>query len=95
MSGIRLIAGLGNVGPEYDATRHNAGFWLLDRLASRSGVSFGHQARFFGDIARASIAGESVWLLKPTTFMNRSGQAVASLASFYRVSAESILIVHD
>jgi PTH1 family peptidyl-tRNA hydrolase len=95
MSGIRLIAGLGNVGPEYDATRHNAGFWLLDRLASRSGVSFGHQARFFGDIARASIAGESVWLLKPTTFMNRSGQAVASLASFHRVSAESILIVHD
>jgi PTH1 family peptidyl-tRNA hydrolase len=95
MNGIRLIAGLGNVGPEYEATRHNAGFWLLDRLASRCAVSYGHQARFFGDTAKASIAGEPVWLLKPSTFMNRSGQALAALAGFYRIPVESVLIVHD
>jgi PTH1 family peptidyl-tRNA hydrolase len=95
MNGIRLIAGLGNIGPEYEATRHNAGFWFLDRLAARCAASFGHQTRFFGDTAKASIAGESVWLLKPSTFMNRSGQAVAALAGFYRIPVESILIVHD
>lgn len=93
--GIRLIAGLGNVGPQYDETRHNAGFWFVDRLASRGSVSFSQQAKFFGETARLSAAGESVWLLKPSTFMNRSGQAVAALASFYRIPPESILIVHD
>jgi len=93
--GIRLIAGLGNVGPQYDETRHNAGFWFVDRLASRGSVSFSQQAKFFGEIARLSAGGESVWLLKPSTFMNRSGQAVAALASFYRIPPESILIVHD
>ncbi len=95
MSAIRLIAGLGNVGPDYDATRHNAGFWLLDRLARARGLTFARQTRFLGDVSRLTHAGESVWLLKPGTFMNRSGQAVAALAGFYRIPAESILIVHD
>lgn len=95
MSAIRLITGLGNVGPEYEATRHNAGFWLVDRLASERGVSFSRQSRFFGEVARLPLAGESVWLLKPGTFMNRSGQAVAALAGFYRIPVDAILIVHD
>jgi PTH1 family peptidyl-tRNA hydrolase len=95
MSAIRLITGLGNVGPEYEATRHNAGFWFVDRLASERGLSFSRQSRFFGEVARLPLAGESVWLLKPGTFMNRSGQAVAALAGFYRIPVESILIVHD
>lgn len=94
-AGIRLIAGLGNIGPQYEDTRHNAGFWLLDRLAERGSVRFAAQSKFFGDIARTTIAGESVWLLKPSTFMNRSGLAVSALAGFYRVPAEAVLIVHD
>lgn len=93
--GIRLIAGLGNIGPQYDETRHNAGFWFVDRLAARGSASFTQQAKFFGATARVLIGGESVWLLKPSTFMNRSGQAVAALAGFYRIPPESILIVHD
>ncbi len=95
MSGIRLIAGLGNIGPEYEDTRHNAGFWFVDELARASGASFSRQAKFFGEVARASIAGESVYLVKPSTYMNRSGQAVAALASFYRIAPQSVLVVHD
>ena len=95
MNGIRLIAGLGNVGPEYDDTRHNAGFWFVDALARAHSASFSRQSKFFGDVARITAAGEPVYLIKPTTFMNRSGQAVAALAGFYRVTPESILVVHD
>ena len=95
MNGIRLIAGLGNVGPEYDDTRHNAGFWFVDALARAHSTSFSRQSKFFGDVARITAAGEPVYLIKPTTFMNRSGQAVAALAGFYRVTPESILVVHD
>ena len=95
MSGIRLIAGLGNIGPEYDDTRHNAGFWFVDQLARASNTALARQTKFFGDVARISVAGESVHLLKPSTFMNRSGQAVAALAGFYRVAPEAILVVHD
>jgi PTH1 family peptidyl-tRNA hydrolase len=95
MSGIRLIVGLGNIGPEYENTRHNAGFWLVDRLAARFGSSMAPQSRFFGDTGRATIARAPVWLLKPSTFMNRSGQSVAALAGFYRIPVESILVVHD
>jgi len=95
MNGIRLIAGLGNVGPEYDDTRHNAGFWFVDALARAHSTSFSRQSKFFGDVARITASGEPVYLIKPTTFMNRSGQAVAALAGFYRVAPESILVVHD
>jgi peptidyl-tRNA hydrolase, PTH1 family len=92
---FQLIAGLGNPGSEYERTRHNAGFWFLDALARQAGASMRAERGFYGDIARTSIAGETVWLAKPTTFMNRSGQCVAALAKFYKIAPEKILIVHD
>ena len=95
MSGIRLIAGLGNIGPEYDDTRHNAGFWFVDALARSQSLSFTRQAKFFGEVARFTAGGEPVFLVKPSTYMNRSGQAVAALAGFYRIAPEAILVVHD
>lgn len=95
MSGIRLIAGLGNIGAEYEDTRHNAGFWFVERLARKHGASFAKQTRFFGEVARVALNGEAVHLVKPSTFMNRSGQAVAALAQFYRIAPEAVLVVHD
>ena len=95
MSGIRLIAGLGNIGPEYDDTRHNAGFWFVDALVRSQSLSFTRQAKFFGEVARFTAGGEPVFLVKPSTYMNRSGQAVAALAGFYRIAPEAILVVHD
>lgn len=94
-SAIALIAGLGNPGPEYQQTRHNAGFWYVDALARRCGVDARKDAKFRGWTARAELAGTSVWLLKPDTFMNLSGQSVAALASFYKVPVTQILVVHD
>lgn len=91
MTTPRLVVGLGNPGPEYETTRHNAGFWFVDRLAEALRVSLAPQAKFFG---RAARAGE-LWLLQPTTYMNRSGQAVAALANFYKISPAEILVVHD
>ena len=87
----RLIVGLGNPGPEYEATRHNVGFWFADQLADQLKVALAPQAKYFG---RAARAGE-LWLLQPTTFMNRSGQAVAALANFYKIEPGEILVVHD
>ena len=92
---IRLIAGLGNPGSEYESTRHNAGFWLVDALARAHGASFARERRFFGEVARARIGRTDVWLLKPGTFMNRSGQAVAALANFHRIDTGQVLIAHD
>ncbi|MBT6273030.1 MAG: aminoacyl-tRNA hydrolase [Chromatiales bacterium] len=92
---LALLVGLGNPGSKYDATRHNAGFWFLDRVAARSGGAFRPEAKFAGDVAQATIGGKQVRLLKPTTFMNRSGQSVAALARFYRVTPSEILVVHD
>jgi peptidyl-tRNA hydrolase, PTH1 family len=92
---FQLIAGLGNPGSEYERTRHNAGFWFLDALARQAGASMRAERGFYGEIARTSIEGETVWLAKPTTFMNRSGQCVAALAKFYKIAPEKILIVHD
>lgn len=92
---IALIAGLGNPGPEYANTRHNAGFWFLDALARAYGAALRPESRFHGEAGRATIAGQSVWLLKPSTFMNRSGQSVAGLAHFYKIAPTAILIVHD
>lgn len=91
MTALRLIVGLGNPGPEYEATRHNAGFWFVDHLADKLKVSLAPQGKFYG---RAGRAGE-LWLLQPTTFMNRSGQAVAALANFYKIAPDEILVVHD
>ncbi|MGR2661866.1 aminoacyl-tRNA hydrolase [Chromobacterium haemolyticum] len=95
MSGIRLIVGLGNPGPEYDRTRHNAGFWLLDELCWRHKGNWRTDGKFHGDIARVDIEGQDVWLLKPMTYMNLSGQAVLALAHFYKILPDQILVVHD
>ena len=92
---LRLIVGLGNPGPTYARTRHNAGFELVDELARRTGASLRREGRHQGELARASIAGTDVWLLKPMTYMNLSGQPARSVASFYRIPPQSILVAHD
>jgi len=94
MSGIALIVGLGNPGPEYAETRHNAGFRFLDTLLP-GGASFRQEGRFAGQVARVTLAGSEVWLLKPETFMNHSGDSVQKLAQFYKIPVEAILIAHD
>jgi PTH1 family peptidyl-tRNA hydrolase len=95
MSSIQIIAGLGNPGPEYETTRHNAGFWFVDNLAQRLNVSFNRDRSFNADVAKAKVAGSDVWLIKPQTYMNRSGQSVAALMRFYKLTAEQLLVVHD
>jgi peptidyl-tRNA hydrolase, PTH1 family len=92
---IRMIVGLGNVGPAYERTRHNAGFWLVDRFASRVGAALRTERKFFGEVGRASISHQDVILLKPATLMNRSGQAVVAVALFYRILPDQILVAHD
>ncbi len=94
---IRLFVGLGNPGPDYEATRHNAGFWWIDALADRLGVSLAPERGFHGVAARVNRPGPglSCWLLKPMTFMNLSGTAVAALARFYKIEPAQILVVHD
>lgn len=93
--GIKLIVGLGNPGPEYELTRHNAGALFIERLADKHNVSLRMESKFFGLTGRLSLQGEDVRLLIPTTFMNRSGQAVAALAGFYRIAPDEILVAHD
>lgn len=92
---VELIAGLGNPGDKYVHTRHNAGFWLLDALARRLGAEFVPEARFSGDTASGQFDGNRLRLIKPTTFMNRSGQAVGALARYFRIPPERVLVVHD
>ena len=95
MNAIRLVVGLGNPGREYAATRHNAGFWWVDRLASGKGATLCPEKKFHGLAARLNLAGHELWLLEPQVFMNRSGQAVAALAHFYKIAPQEILVVHD
>lgn len=95
MSAIKLIVGLGNPGREYEDTRHNAGAIFVEELARRFNAPLKEESKFFGLTARAMIDGHDVRLLVPTTFMNRSGQAVASLANFYKIAIEEILVAHD
>ena len=95
MSEIKLIVGLGNPGDKYADTRHNAGEWLIERLARRFNVSLNPESKFFGKTARTLVNGKEVRLLIPTTFMNLSGKAVGALASFYRIKPEEILVIHD
>lgn len=95
MSEIKLIVGLGNPGEKYADTRHNAGEWLIERLARRFNVSLNPESKFFGKTARTLVNGKEVRLLVPTTFMNLSGKAVGTLASFYRIKPEEILVIHD
>ncbi|MGB1309642.1 MAG: aminoacyl-tRNA hydrolase [Leucothrix sp.] len=92
---IKLIAGLGNPGVKYDKTRHNAGFWFVDEVARRFSGIFKLESKFSGECCKVSIAGNTVWLIKPTTFMNRSGLSVKQLSSFFKIPAEHILIAHD
>lgn len=95
MTAVQLIVGLGNPGPEYDQTRHNAGALFVERLAAHKGVSLSADRKYFGLVGKFRHQDEDVRLLIPTTFMNRSGQAVAALAGFYRIPHESILVAHD
>lgn len=93
---IRLIAGLGNPGPEYELTRHNAGFWWVDNLANTlPGCRLQRETRFQALMAKTVIAGQEVFLLEPQTFMNRSGLSVGQLARFYKILPEQVLVVHD
>ena len=95
MTAIQLIVGLGNPGPEYEQTRHNAGALFVERLASAQRVSLTADKKYFGLTAKFSHQGNDVRLLIPTTYMNRSGQAVAALANFFRIKPEAILVAHD
>ena len=95
MCAIKLIVGLGNPGSKYEETRHNAGFLLLDEIARAYSTSFSSEKKFQGDIARAHIGSCDVRLLKPTTFMNLSGESVRAVANFYRIDTEEILVAHD
>ncbi|MDX8386414.1 MAG: aminoacyl-tRNA hydrolase [Gallionella sp.] len=95
MTAIRLIVGLGNPGREYEGNRHNVGFWWVDELAGSQNINFKSENKFHGVTARGHLHGHEVWLLKPQTFMNRSGRAVSALAQFYKILPEEIMVVHD
>jgi len=92
---LRLIVGLGNPGPEHQATRHNAGFWFVDVLARRHGGKFRDYRKYSGETARVSVGTEEIVLLKPTTYMNRSGLSIRQLSEFYKIAADDILVAHD
>ena len=92
---LKLIVGLGNPGTEYARTRHNAGFHFVDELARRHGAIFRSEPRHHAELARARIAGTEVWLLKPISYMNHSGDPVRSVGSFYKVPLEEILVAYD
>lgn len=92
---LKLLVGLGNPGPEYEDTRHNAGFWWLEAVARALNVHLQPERSYFGRAARAMVHGQPIWLLEPTTFMNRSGQSVAALARFFKIQPEEILVAHD
>lgn len=95
MHPLRLIVGLGNPGAQYEDTRHNAGFWWLEALARKVGVSLRNEPKFHGRAGRLASAQGDIWLLCPDTFMNLSGKSVAALARFYKIEPESILVAHD
>ena len=95
MSTIKLIVGLGNPGKEYADTRHNAGVWFLDALCRSHRCELKPESRFHGATARLQLEGQDLRLLRPDTFMNRSGKAVSALANFYRITPEQILVAHD
>jgi PTH1 family peptidyl-tRNA hydrolase len=95
MAGLRLIVGLGNPGAEHARTRHNAGFWFIDALASQAGARFGLESKLHGETAKAQIGGHNVWLLKPATFMNLSGRSVAAALRYWKIEPEECLLAHD
>ncbi|PJK11326.1 aminoacyl-tRNA hydrolase [Lysobacteraceae bacterium NML08-0793] len=95
MSELRLIVGLGNPGAEHAGTRHNAGFRFVDTLAENGGAPWRVEGKLFGSVARANIAGQDVWLLKPSTFMNLSGKSVLAALQFWKIAPEQMLVAHD
>ena len=92
---IKLLVGLGNPGPDYDATRHNAGFWFVDGAARALKTALVMDRSYHGLVARTAFQGQTVWLLEPQTFMNLSGKSVAALARFFKINPDEILVVHD
>jgi peptidyl-tRNA hydrolase, PTH1 family len=92
---LKLVVGLGNPGAEYARTRHNAGFWLADELARRHGGTFRSEGKHQAELARVRIGGEEIWLVKPMTFMNRSGGPVSSVLQFYKLAPAQMLVAHD
>jgi PTH1 family peptidyl-tRNA hydrolase len=93
---IRLIVGLGNPGADYEQTRHNAGFWLVDNLAnSLPNARLQRESGFNAMVAKTIIGGNQLWLLEPQTYMNRSGQSVGAIARFYKIQPDEVLVVHD
>ena len=92
---LKLIIGLGNPGPEHADTRHNAGFWCIDRLAARLGGSLRPHARYHGEVGRVTLEGRELWLLKPMTYMNRSGMAARALLDYRRIEVAEAVVAHD
>ncbi len=92
---IKAIVGLGNPGPDYEKTRHNVGFWLIDRLAAAGGGNLKAETKLMGDACQVSLAYSNVRLLKPTTFMNESGQSVRRFMDFFKLDISQILVCHD
>jgi PTH1 family peptidyl-tRNA hydrolase len=92
---LRIIVGLGNPGPEHQVTRHNAGFWFVDLLARREKAEFRDYRKYSGETARVTIGGQEIILLKPTTYMNRSGLSIHQLSEFFKIPADDILVAHD
>lgn len=94
-AGISLMVGLGNPGRDYDGTRHNAGFWFVDRIAEAQGGQFRVESKFFGEVCRLVVHGQDLRLLKPTTFMNHSGRSIAAVANYFGIPPERILVAYD
>jgi len=92
---IKLFVGLGNPGPEYESTRHNAGFWWIDALARDLKLTLAPERAYHGLVARTQVSGRNLWLLEPQTFMNLSGKSIAALARFYKIEPNEILVAHD
>ena len=92
---IKLFVGLGNPGPDYEATRHNAGFWWVEALSQELKATLAFDKSYYGQVARTTVHGQTIWLLTPQTFMNLSGKSVAALARFFKIKPEEILVVHD
>lgn len=92
---LRIIVGLGNPGPEHQVTRHNAGFWFVDVLARRHGGEFRDYRKFSGETAKINVAGQELTLLKPTTYMNRSGLSIRQISDFFKIEPDHVLVAHD
>lgn len=92
---IRCVVGLGNPGSKYEQTRHNAGFWFVDRLADRHAALLRGENKFSGEVVRINALQGDCWLLKPTTFMNHSGRSVAALCNFYKIEPQELLVAYD